>query len=138
LSFRLISPFCFFFIIISIFPFTTNDLVLRLLPPVPANGRFAIRDTVLPLGGGPDGKSPVFVAKGNRVGYVVHTMHRRPDFFGPDPDAFRPERWENAKRGWEYLPFNGGPRICLGRMYPNSDAPQNGFGANLIPQNNTP
>lgn len=45
-------------------------------------------------------------------------MHRRPDFYGPDAHAFRPERWEeNGRHGWEYLPFNGGPRICLGRKF---------------------
>jgi cytochrome P450 len=35
-----------------------------------------------------------------------------------DAADFRPERWENVfekKVGWGYLPFNGGPRICLGR-----------------------
>jgi hypothetical protein len=43
-------------------------------------------------------------------------MHRRTDLWGKDARTFRPERWEeNAKHGWEYLPFNGGPRICLGR-----------------------
>jgi cytochrome P450 len=48
--------------------------------------------------------------------YSVYAMHRRKDLYGPDAESFRPERWEeNAKRGWEYLPFNGGPRICLGR-----------------------
>lgn len=33
--------------------------------------------------------------------------------------SFRPERWEDGtlheRIGWGYLPFNGGPRICLGR-----------------------
>lgn len=45
-------------------------------------------------------------------------MHRRKDIYGPDADSFRPERWEeNSKRGWSFLPFNGGPRICLGREF---------------------
>lgn len=53
------------------------------------------------------------------VGYNVYAMHRRTDSWGADAHAFRPERWaENPPRGWEYLPFNGGPRICLGREYP--------------------
>lgn len=45
-------------------------------------------------------------------------MHRRKDIYGDDADEFRPERWEDdALRdvGWGYLPFNRGPRICLGR-----------------------
>lgn len=89
---------------------------LRLLPPVPGNGRWASVDTTIPVGGGPDGKSPVFVAKGVRVLYNVYIMHRRKDLWGDDAEEFRPERWEeNGRHGWEYLPFNGGPRICLGR-----------------------
>jgi cytochrome P450 len=92
--------------------------VLRLLPPVPLNSRWAVADTVLPTGGGPDGKAPIFVARGDRVMYIVNNMHRRPDLWGEDALDFRPERWEERKRhGWEYLPFNGGPRICLGREF---------------------
>ncbi|KAB8262084.1 cytochrome P450 [Aspergillus pseudonomiae] len=91
--------------------------VLRLLPPIPINFRIATKDTCLPVGGGPDGKSPVYVAKGAMIFYSVYSMHRRTDIWGQDAHSFRPERWENAKHQWEYLPFNGGPRICLGQQY---------------------
>ncbi|KAE8378259.1 cytochrome P450 [Aspergillus bertholletiae] len=91
--------------------------VLRLLPPVPVNFRTATKNTCLPVGGGPDGKSPVYVDKGTMVFYSVYSMHRRTDIWGQDAHSFRPERWENAKHQWEYLPFNGGPRICLGQQY---------------------
>lgn len=90
---------------------------LRLKPVVPGNTRIAVRDTVLPLGGGPDEKSPVLVPKGTPVGYSVWTMHRRKDFYGEDALEFKPERWEKLRPGWEYLPFNGGPRICIGKFY---------------------
>jgi cytochrome P450 len=91
--------------------------VLRLVPPVPFNHRFATKDTSIPSGGGPDGKSPVFVQKGMKVSYSVAVTHRRKDIWGEDAEQFRPERWyEKSKHGWEFLPFNGGPRICLGRM----------------------
>jgi cytochrome P450 len=40
---------------------------LRLFPAGPINVREAVRDTVLPVGGGPDGMGPVAVAKGSRV-----------------------------------------------------------------------
>lgn len=71
------------------------------------------------MGGGKDGLSPVFVAKGTIVGYNVYAMHRRPDIYGPDAEVFRPERWEdgNLQPRWGYLPFNGGPRICIGQRY---------------------
>lgn len=89
---------------------------LRLLPPVPINFRVSTKDTSLPVGGGNNQKSPVYVKKNTIVTYSVYAMHRRKDIWGDDADVFRPERWEeNAKRGWEFLPFNGGPRICLGR-----------------------
>ena len=98
---------------------------LRLYPAVPVNSRTAIRTTMLPVGGGPDLKSPVLVAKGEEVAYSVYTMHRRPDLYGMDAELFRPERWEedlpmngdpvNAR--WGYLPFNGGPRKCLGMEF---------------------
>jgi len=82
---------------------------------VPANTRQAAVDTSLPVGGGPDGSQPLFVAKGTVILYYVFSMHRREDIFGPEPEAFRPERWEGLRPGWGFLPFNGGPRICLGR-----------------------
>jgi len=85
---------------------------LRLHPPVPGNERLAVADTVLPLGGGPDGTAPLLVRKGTIISYVPYVMHRRKDFFGEDADEFKPERWEHLRPGWEYLPFNGGPRIC--------------------------
>lgn len=88
---------------------------LRLYPVVPFNLRFATRDTTLPRGGGPDGNSKIFVRAGQEVDYSVHIMHRRSALWGPDADEFKPERWVGRKLGWEYLPFNGGPRICLGR-----------------------
>lgn len=97
---------------------------LRLYPPVPVNTRTATTTTIFPTGGGPDRQSPVLIPKGAAVAYSVYSMHRRPDLYGMDAAVFRPERWEedmpmyhdstNAK--WGYLPFNGGPRICLGSM----------------------
>ncbi|KAG6180225.1 hypothetical protein E4U27_002898 [Claviceps purpurea] len=97
---------------------------LRIHPVVPMNSRKAVKDTFLPLGGGPDGTSPVFVPKGTRMVYSTYAMHRRADLYGPDADEFRPERWETGKLlpRWEYLPFNGGPRVCLGQQYALTEA----------------
>jgi cytochrome P450 len=86
------------------------------------NARSAIRDTVLPLGGGPHGKSPLFVKAGTAVGYSPYGLHRRADIYGSDAEEFRPERWETLRVGWEYIPFNGGPRICLGQQYALTEA----------------
>jgi cytochrome P450 len=91
---------------------------------VPRNEREALQDTVLPVGGGKDGLSPVFVPKGTVVSYNLYAMHRRTDFYGPDAEVFRPERWEDDKLRprWGYLPFNGGPRICVGQRYALTEA----------------
>lgn len=90
---------------------------LRLHPTVPFNSRVATRDTTLPVGGGPDRKSPIAVRKGETIGFIVYAMHRRRDLFGEDADEFRPERWEQRIPAWQFLPFNGGPRICLGQQF---------------------
>lgn len=47
----------------------------------------------------------------------VYHMQRRKDLWGADADEFKPERWETRKPGWDYLPFNGGPRICIGQQF---------------------
>jgi cytochrome P450 len=83
---------------------------------VPINFRRCIKNTTLPVGGGPDGRSPIFVGEGSRVVYSAYALHRRKDIYGEDAEEFKPERWSTGKaRGWGYIPFNGGPRICIGR-----------------------
>ncbi|CAI6340176.1 unnamed protein product [Periconia digitata] len=96
--------------------------ILRLYPVVPNNARLAIRDTVLPLGGGTDSKSPLFVPAGTTIGYNPYVMHRNPTFYGPTAESFDPYRWATIRPGWEYLPFNGGPRICLGQQFALTEA----------------
>lgn len=44
-------------------------------------------------------------------------MHHRKDLWGEDADEYKPERWESRRPGWDYLPFNGGPRICIGQQF---------------------
>ncbi|KAK2616045.1 hypothetical protein N8I77_002762 [Diaporthe amygdali] len=95
---------------------------LRLYDPSPPNVRFAARDTTLPRGGGQIGKTPIFVPKGKTVSFVLHLLHRRKDLWGPDADEFKPERWEKKKMDWNFVPFSGGPRICLGQQYALTEA----------------
>lgn len=89
---------------------------LRLHPVVPLDGRRALKDTTLPTGGGLNGDKPVYVRKGTQVDYSVYVIQRRKDLWGEDANEFRPERWDGRKSGFEYLPFNGGPRICIGQQ----------------------
>jgi cytochrome P450 len=59
------------------------------------------------------------------VAWSLYAVHRREDLYGNDAAQFRPERWldepavgrKGLRPGWEYLPFNGGLRICLGQQY---------------------
>lgn len=97
---------------------------LRLYPVVPYNVRFALKDTTLPTGGGPDGTQPIGILKGTPIGYSTLVMQRRADLYPPPEsgfpavDKFVPERWENwTPRSWTYVPFNGGPRICIGQQF---------------------
>jgi len=95
---------------------------MRIYPMVPGNARRATRNTTLPRGGGPDGNSKMYVRKGQEVNYSVYVMQRREDIWGADAAEFKPERWPGLKTGWEYLPFNGGPRICLGQQLALTEA----------------
>jgi cytochrome P450 len=102
---------------------------LRLYPVVPFNVRLALKDTTLPTGGGPDGLSPIGVLKDTPIGYSTLVMQRRPDLTPPSPSPthhsaqisvtdFCPERWLTWQpKPWTYIPFNGGPRICIGQQF---------------------
>ena len=91
---------------------------LRLTPPVTNMTRIAVKDTVLPLGGGPDRLSPVFVPQGTVVSSSFQALHHQRDMYGHDADCWRPERWEELKLStlaWKFLPFGGGPHVCPGQ-----------------------
>jgi cytochrome P450 len=78
------------------------------------NQRIALRDVVLPCGGGLDGKKPLYIIKGDMIEVDYRTMMRDPDYWGLDAEQFIPERWEVVRPTWEYTPFGGGPRACPG------------------------
>ncbi|KAI9376220.1 cytochrome P450 [Aspergillus egyptiacus] len=99
---------------------------MRLYPVVPFNVRFSLKDTTLPRGGGPDGTAPVAIRAGSRVVYSTMIMQRSPDLYDDpsspnyyDPAKWIPERWTSGwqPKPWHYIPFNGGPRICIGQQF---------------------
>jgi cytochrome P450 len=57
------------------------------------------------------------VPAGATLGTSITLMHRRPDLY-PDPLAFRPERFLEAKpETYTWVPFGGGVRRCLGAAF---------------------
>lgn len=92
-------------------------LALRLYPVFPYHLREAFSDCILPTGGGADGKSPIYVQAGSFFDANFAVLHRRKDIWGLAADDFKPERWDSIKpKAWEFAPFGGGPRACVGRQ----------------------
>ncbi|KAJ7243965.1 cytochrome P450 monooxygenase pc-1 [Mycena rebaudengoi] len=95
---------------------------MRLYPSVPFNIRESVTSTTWPS---PDPtEKPLYVPGGAKVPYSVFIMHRRTDLWGPDAEEFSPERFldERLKKyllnnAFQFLPFNAGPRICLGQQF---------------------
>ncbi|EUC55205.1 cytochrome P450 family monooxygenase pc-3 [Rhizoctonia solani AG-3 Rhs1AP] len=97
---------------------------LRLFPPVPINERTAMKSTVLHSGG-----KKYYVPAGATMPYSVLHMHRRKDLWGPDAEEFDPERWLDERLNkyltpnpFIFLPFNAGPRICIGQQFAYNEA----------------
>ncbi|KAK2461124.1 hypothetical protein APHAL10511_006651 [Amanita phalloides] len=95
---------------------------LRLFPPVPFNVRTSVNAMIWP---NPDPtQKPYYIPAGTRCAYSVIMMHRRKDLWGPDalefdPDRFLDDRYKEytLKNPFIFLPFNAGPRICLGQQF---------------------
>jgi cytochrome P450 len=86
---------------------------LRLYPPAWVFDRSPLHD--IEVGG-------YRIPRGANVLFSPWVVHRDPDRW-PDPDAFRPQRFEAgfvAPRG-SYLPFGDGPRICVGNRFAEAE-----------------
>jgi cytochrome P450 len=84
---------------------------MRLYPPVAAFVRQAVR---------PDTIGGYRIPKGSVVNIVPWVTHRHPAFWAHpdrfDPDHFAPEAVRERPR-FAYLPFSGGPRLCIGNEF---------------------
>ncbi|KIL57966.1 hypothetical protein M378DRAFT_87149 [Amanita muscaria Koide BX008] len=94
---------------------------LRLFPAVPSNGRASTKATVWPS---KSGGRPYYIPANTKTPYSVFVMHRRKDLWGPDADNFDPDRFLDQRQKeylvpnpFIFLPFNAGPRICLGQQF---------------------
>ena len=89
---------------------------MRLYPPAWFFGREALDDCE--IGGYP-------VPAGTTVLISPWVLHRDPRFYD-EACAFRPRRWSNdlARKlpRFAYMPFGGGPRICIGNRFAMMEA----------------
>lgn len=90
---------------------------MRLYPPAPGiSNRAVLEDDE--IGG-------VKIPKGSQVGIMPWLLHRHrllwdnPEKF--DPERFSPERSQGRHR-FAYLPFGGGPRVCIGMALAMAEA----------------
>lgn len=92
-------------------PYLTNVLqeVMRLYPPVWHIGRMNLEDDEL------YGHS---IPKGSHVRIIPLTLHRNTKLWD-NPEAFKPERFENNSEDltYSFIPFGAGPRLCAGRNF---------------------
>lgn len=61
------------------------------------------------------------VLKGTMVVLAIYALHHDPTFWD-EPEVFQPERFAPALRkqvnsNYSYLPFGGGPRLCIGNNF---------------------
>jgi cytochrome P450 len=89
---------------------------MRLYPPAAGFAREPIEDVRI---GGYD------VPRGSIVTVNTYALHRDPRFFD-DPERFDPERfspgWEERIPRYAFLPFGGGPRVCIGNGFAMMEA----------------
>ncbi len=89
---------------------------MRLFPPAPAMVRQAVADDE--IGGHP-------VRAGDSV-IIAPWLIQRHEKLWDEPDVFRPERFlpDNRKSidRYAWLPFSGGPRICIGAAFAMQEA----------------
>ena len=89
---------------------------MRLYPPAPFIGRQALAEDEL---------SGVRVRKGTSILISPWLLHRHHQLWS-EPDLFMPERFAPERRDaisrFAYLPFGGGPRICIGMAFAMQEA----------------
>lgn len=76
------------------------------------------------------GSKPIYMPGPNiTLVYSTLLMQRRKDLWGQDANSFVPERWIEKDRlanltrdPFKFIPFNAGPRICVGQNFAYNEA----------------
>ena len=92
---------------------------LRLYPPVILMLRMAENEMRL---GGDEGMGDVVIPAGTELSLPVIMWHHEVEYWGPDADEFRPDRFEGGvakacRVAGAFLPFSAGPRVCIGQGF---------------------
>ncbi|CAG2177864.1 unnamed protein product, partial [Oppiella nova] len=83
---------------------------LRLTPSITRMQRECLQDYNL-------GNTGITIPKGASVEIYPYAIHQDPDYW-PNPNDFLPDRWfKPSHHPCAYLPFGGGPRICVGQRF---------------------
>ena len=62
-------------------------------------------------------KLGIKIPRGTTIEVHPYALHRDPDYW-PEPNQFKPERFLEPKHHpWAYIPFGGGPRLCVGQRF---------------------
>ncbi|VVD03872.1 unnamed protein product, partial [Leptidea sinapis] len=78
---------------------------LRLFPPTPLIIRKTTNEITLPSGYTVPAETGIIIS--------IWGAHRDPNYWGPDADWFKPERFEAGGKTGLYIPFSTGPRNCV-------------------------
>ncbi|MEZ4995610.1 MAG: cytochrome P450, partial [Saprospiraceae bacterium] len=85
--------------------------VMRLYPPAWILDRVPIED---------DQFEDLSLPKGRNIGLYIYGIHHDPKYW-PEPEQFEPARFTkeeiNKRPSFAYLPFGGGPRLCIGANF---------------------
>ncbi len=93
-------------------PYTSKVISesLRMFPPVWIIDRLALED---------DEIEGIHIAKGEIINIYIYGIHHSEKLW-KSPEKFNPERFnENREKrtNFSYLPFGGGPRLCIGNQF---------------------
>ncbi|KAG8386497.1 hypothetical protein BUALT_Bualt03G0154700 [Buddleja alternifolia] len=87
--------------------------VLRLYPPAPVSTRAPTKTVKL---------GNITLQQGISLFLLIGLIHHDPKIWGEDVNEFKPERFSEGissatNNRFSYIPFSGGPRICIGQQF---------------------
>lgn len=85
--------------------------VLRIDPPVTYTDRRSTKDVDVTIGD----NQTIRIDNGSEIWIPIYCFHNNPEYY-PDPEHFDPERFNDVNKAESlvnFVPFGGGPRLCI-------------------------